>query len=62
MLASFRAVFRTTCIAAFYLSLSLYAYAQSGGSSTSITGTVADPSGAVVANATVEIHNPVSGF
>src|ERR1700722_4169103 len=38
------------------------AMAQSGGSSASISGTVLDPSGAVVANATVEIHNPVSGF
>ena len=36
--------------------------AQSGGSSTSVTGTVVDPTGAVVPNATVEIHNPVSGF
>lgn len=36
--------------------------AQSGGSSGSIDGTVLDPSGAVVANATVEIHNAVSGF
>jgi Carboxypeptidase regulatory-like domain/TonB-dependent Receptor Plug Domain len=36
--------------------------AQSGGNSTSVTGTVYDPSGAVVPNATVEIHNPVSGF
>jgi Carboxypeptidase regulatory-like domain len=36
--------------------------AQSAGSSGSIVGTVADPSGAVVANATVEIHNPVSGY
>ncbi len=44
------------------LALGLHAYAQSGGSSTSVTGTVVDPSGAVVANATVEIHNPVSGF
>jgi len=35
--------------------------AQSG-NSTSINGTVLDPSGAVVSNATVEIHNPVSGF
>lgn len=34
------------------------AYAQGG----SISGTVTDPSGAVVANATVEIHNPVSAF
>ena len=36
--------------------------AQSGGNSTSITGTVVDPSGAVVPNATVEVHNPVSQF
>jgi hypothetical protein len=35
--------------------------AQTGNSS-SISGTVMDPSGAVVANATVSIHNPVSGF
>jgi hypothetical protein len=38
------------------------AQAQSGGSSTSISGTVLDPSQAVVSNAEVEIHNPVSGF
>jgi len=38
------------------------ANAQSGGSSASISGTVLDPSGAVVANASVEIHNAVSGF
>ena len=36
--------------------------AQSGGTSASISGTVMDPSGAVVPNATVEIHNPVSGY
>src|SRR5258705_13414132 len=36
--------------------------AQSAGNSTSVTGTVTDPSGAVVPNATVEIRNPVSGF
>jgi len=36
--------------------------AQSGGSSSSISGTVLDPTGAVVPNATVEIHNPVSHF
>jgi hypothetical protein len=35
--------------------------AQTGNSS-SISGTVLDSSGAVVANATVSIHNPVSGF
>src|SRR5216684_3273710 len=38
------------------------ANAQSGGTSSGISGTVLDPSGAVVANATVEIHNAVSGF
>jgi hypothetical protein len=36
--------------------------AQSGGSSGSISGSVLDPTGAVVPNATVEIHNPVSHF
>jgi len=41
---------------------SLTLVAQSGGNSTSVTGTVADPSGAVVPGATVEIHNPVSQF
>ena len=44
----------------FVLSL-LSAQAQTG-NSTSITGTVLDPSQAVVANATVELRNPVSGF
>ncbi len=39
-----------------------FSTAQSGGNSASVTGVVVDPSGAVVANATVEIHNPVSGF
>ncbi len=38
------------------------ASAQSGGSSGTINGTVVDPSGAVVANAKVEIHDPVTGF
>jgi Carboxypeptidase regulatory-like domain/TonB-dependent Receptor Plug Domain len=38
-----------------------FASAQSGTSGT-IAGTVADPSGAVVANATVTIHNPVSEY
>jgi hypothetical protein len=36
--------------------------AQSGGSSGSINGSVADPTGAVVPNATVEIQDPVSHF
>src|SRR5580698_5100130 len=32
------------------------------GNSANVTGTVTDPSGAVVASATVTIHNPVTGF
>lgn len=35
--------------------------AQSG-NSTSVNGTVLDPTGAVVPNATVEVQNPVSHF
>src|SRR5208282_978524 len=34
--------------------------AQSNGST--VGGTIVDPSGGVIAGATVEIHNPVSGF
>src|SRR5712691_2371668 len=37
-------------------------WAQSVGNSVSINGTVVDPTGAVVAKATVEIRNPVSGL
>ena len=43
----------------FMLSVST-GYAQ-GGEAGSVDGVVKDPSGAVVANATVEITNPVSG-
>ena len=46
----------------FCLAVGLSAYAQSGGNSTSVTGTALDPSGAVIPDATVEIHNPVSQF
>ena len=46
----------------FFLALGLTAFAQSGGNSGSISGTVLDPTGAVVPNATVEIQNPVSHF
>jgi hypothetical protein len=46
-----------------YLTLGLIAAsAQSSGSSTSVSGTVLDPSGAVVPGATIEIQNPVSHF
>jgi hypothetical protein len=62
MLASYKKSFRAAFIVVFCVALSLQAYAQSGGSSGSINGTVLDPTGAVVPNATVEIHNPVSHF
>ena len=45
----------------FCCTLSFTAYAQSG-NSTSVIGTVLDPTGAVVPNAVVEIRNPVSHF
>ena len=60
MLASHKKSLHAAFLVVFYLGLGLSAYAQSGGSS--ISGTVVDPSGAVVVNATVEIHNAVSGF
>ena len=44
------------------LGLEPVALAQNAGSSTSISGTVTDPTGAVVVGATVTIHNPVSGL
>jgi len=62
MLAFYRKSQFAAILAVFYLAFGLSARAQSGGSSTSVTGTVVDPTGAVVANATVEIRNPVSGF
>jgi hypothetical protein len=46
---------------AFFLSAAS-SFGQSTGNSASINGTVSDPTGAVVPNATVEIHNPVSHF
>ena len=60
MLASYKKSLHAAFMVVFYLALGLYAYAQSN--SASLNGTVLDPSGAVVANATVEIHNPVSHF
>jgi hypothetical protein len=62
MLASYKKSLSTAFVVVFLLALCLHAYAQSGGSSGSINGTVVDPSGAVVANASVEIHNAVSGY
>ena len=62
MLASYQKSHRAAFILLFCVALGLQAYAQSGGNSGSISGTVLDPTGAVVPNATVEIHNPVSHF
>jgi hypothetical protein len=42
--------------------LSSLVWSQSSGNSGSINGSVVDPTGAVVPNATVEVRNPVSGF
>jgi hypothetical protein len=61
MLASYVKSRSATFLLTIFLVLNVVAHAQSG-SSTSITGTVIDPSGAVVTNATVEVRNPVSGF
>jgi hypothetical protein len=62
MLALYKKSSFSLFITVFLLALGLQAHAQSGGSSTSVTGTVVDPTGAVVANAVVEIRNPVSAF
>jgi hypothetical protein len=61
MLTSYRKPRLVAFLVIFFLGLSLHSNAQSSGSAT-INGTVVDPSGAVVANATVEISNPVSAF
>ncbi len=62
MLASFKQLLVALLVVSFYLAGG-FAYAQSGGGSAgSISGTVLDPTGAVVANATVEIQNPVSQY
>lgn len=52
----------TAFVILFLLTAGMNVHAQSSGNSGSITGTVVDPTGAVVPNATVEIHNPVSHF
>jgi hypothetical protein len=61
MLASCKKSLSAAFLVTLYLALGPSAHAQSG-SSTSITGTVVDPSGAVVVHATVDVRNPVSGF
>src|SRR3954451_15408396 len=61
MLPSYMKSRSATLLLVFFLTLSFVAYAQSG-SSTSVIGTVVDPTGAVVSNAAVDLSNPVSGF
>src|SRR5450432_1944457 len=62
MLASYQKPLRAAFLLVFYFAFVCAAKAQSAGNSTSVTGVVVDPSGAVVPNVSVEIHNPVSGF
>jgi hypothetical protein len=61
MLASYTESGCSRLLFAALLFVSFNAYSQTG-TSTSINGTVVDPTAAVVPNATVEIKNPVSGF
>ena len=60
MLASYKRSLHAAFVAFFCFAISFHGVAQSN--SGSISGTVVDPSGAVVANATVEFHNAVSHF
>ena len=62
MLASYEKSLRAAFIVVFCVALGIQVHAQSGGGSGSLNGTVFDPSGAVVANATVEIRQLVSGL
>src|ERR1700687_6217660 len=62
MLASYEKSLHAAFIVFFCLAFGFHASAQSVGNSGSINGTVVDPTGAVVAKATVEIRNPVSGL
>ena len=62
MLASYEKSRHAALAVFFVLLVGLLASGQSIGNSGSINGSVVDPTGAVVPKATVEIHNPVSGF
>jgi hypothetical protein len=46
----------------FCFAIAVFTAAQTGGNSGSLSGVVVDSSGAVIAGAIVEIHNPVSGY
>src|SRR5450631_1403323 len=60
MLASYKKSLYAALVVLFCLALAFQAHTQSN--SASVSGTVLDITGAVVPNATVEIHNPVSAF
>src|ERR1700684_2852464 len=62
MQASYKRSLCAALVAVFCLFFILYICAQSGSNSGSMSGTVLDPTGAVVPDATVEIHNPVSQY
>jgi hypothetical protein len=62
MLATYQRSLLATLHIITLFAISVAALAQTGGNSASVTGTVLDPSDAVVPNANVEIHNPVSSF
>jgi hypothetical protein len=61
MLASYMKSRPATLLLVIALASCFTAHAQTG-NSTFVTGTVVDPSGAVVGDAVVELRNPVSGF
>src|SRR6267378_2019859 len=62
MLTSYVKSLRAAFLIVSFICVAFSAFGQSAGNSTSVTGTVLDPSAAVTPNATVEIRNPVSGF
>ena len=62
MLASYQKSLPAASVLTFFLAFGLSLFGQSGGNSGTVSGTVLDPTGAVVASAIVEIHNPVSHF
>jgi hypothetical protein len=59
--SSYRRRFVAIAVISLFL-ITTRSFAQSAGNSGSINGTVQDPTGALVPNATVEIRNPVSGY
>ena len=58
----FRSTYARLLVALLPLFVFFLSHAFPQSTSGTITGTVTDPSGAVVPNATVEVLNPVSGY